>query len=77
MLTISPEKREKSTNNQKIVLNKSGIRGNIYDSNGFLIATTIRKYDLVINPSILRSPENFSKQLDKIFNKEIFFIFIN
>ena len=71
MLTLSPEKREESKYSKKIAYNESQIRGNIYDSNGFLIATTIRKYDLVINPSVLRSPENFYEQLENIFHKEI------
>ena len=39
------------------------IRGNIFDTNGYLIATTIRKYDLIINPSLLREPKKFELRL--------------
>ena len=61
--------------NFKITEKKSRIRGNIYDNNGYLIATTIRKYDLIVNPSVLRNPKKFESELKKIFGNKINFHF--
>ena len=73
MLMIQPKTKNKL--NFKVSENKSKIRGNIYDNNGYLIATTIRKHDLIVNPSVLRDPKRFELKLKKIFGNNINFNF--
>ena len=68
---IKPQEKINKQSNLKITENKSKIRGNIYDNNGYLIATTIRKYDLIINPSVLRNPKTFELEFKKIFGNNI------
>ncbi len=75
MLIIKPKEKIIKQENFKITDKKSKIRGNIYDNNGYLIATTIRKYDLIVNPSVLREPKKFEFELKKIFGNEINFNF--
>ena len=65
MLTIKPNEKINKQENFKVTDKKSKIRGNIYDNNGYLIATTIRKYDLIVNPSVLREPRKFEFELKK------------
>ena len=48
ILIIKPNEKVNKQANFKITDKKSKIRGNIYDTNGYLIATTIRKYDLIV-----------------------------
>ena len=71
MLMIKPQEKIKKPSNFKLTENKLKIRGNIYDNNGYLIATTIRKYDLIINPSVLRDPKKFELELKKIFGSDL------
>ncbi len=71
MLMIKPKTTIKNKSNFTIAQNKTKIRGNIYDNNGYLIATTIRKYDLVVNPSVLREPKKFEIKLKKIFDNRV------
>ena len=73
MLMIKPQEKINKLSKLKNSENKLKIRGNIYDNNGYLIATTIRKYDLIVNPSILRDPIKFELELKKIFSNEINF----
>ena len=73
MLMIKPKEKVKKQSNFKVTEAKTKIRGNIYDINGYLIATTIRKHDLIINPSVLRNPKKFELELKKIFGNEINF----
>ena len=75
MLTIKPNEKINKQENFKVTDKKSEIRGNIYDNNGYLIATTIRKYDLIVNPSVLREPRKFEFELKKIFGNETNFNF--
>ena len=75
MFVIKPTQKVNKQTNFKINDKKSKKRGNIYDNNGYLIATTIRKYDLVVNPSILREPRKFELELKKIFGNETNFNF--
>ena len=75
MLMIKPQEKINKQSNLKITEKKSQIRGNIYDNNGYLIATTIRKYDLIVNPSVLRNPKKFELELKKIFGNKINFNF--
>ena len=75
MLMIKPKSEINYKSNVKITEKKSKIRGNIYDSNGYLIATTIRKRDLIINPSVLRDPKKFELEYKKIFGTELNFNF--
>ena len=75
MLMIKPQEKIHKQSNLKITEKKSQIRGNIYDNNGYLIATTIRKHDLIVNPSILRNPKKFESELKKIFGNKINFNF--
>ena len=75
MLTINTKENFNKQTNLKITEKKSKIRGNIYDNNGYLIATTIRKYDLIINPSVLRDPKKFELKFKKIFANELNFDF--
>ena len=63
MLMIKPQEKIQKQSNLKIIEKKSQIRGNIYDNNGYLIATTIRKHDIIVNPSVLRNPKNFELEL--------------
>ena len=56
MFVIKHNEKINKKENFKVTNKKSQIRGNIYDDNGYLIATTIRKYDLIVNPSVLRKP---------------------
>ena len=70
MLIIKPNEKVNKQANFKITDKKSKIRGNIYDTNGYLIATTIRKYDLIVNPSVLREPRKFELKLKRIFGNE-------
>ena len=71
MLMIKPKDKLNKQQNLNITEKKSKIRGNIYDNNGYLIATTIRKYDLIINPSVLRNPKTFELEFKKIFGNKI------
>ena len=71
MLMIKPKEKINKQSNLKITEKNSQIRGNIYDNNGYLIATTIRKHDLIVNPSVLRNPKNFTSELKKIFGDDI------
>jgi len=75
MLMIKPKEKIKNKSNFKVTQKKLKVRGNIYDNNGYLIATTIRKQDLIVNPSVLREPESFALELKKIFGNEIKFNF--
>ncbi len=75
MLMIKPKAKINNKSNFKVSENKSKIRGNIYDNNGYLIATTIRKHDLIVNPSVLRDPKNFELKLKKLFGNNINFNF--
>ena len=75
MLMIQPKTKKNNKLNFKVSENKSKIRGNIYDNDGYLIATTIRKYDLIVNPSVLRDPKRFELKLKKIFGNNINFNF--
>ena len=75
MLMIKPEEKLNKQSNLKVTEKKLKIRGNIYDNNGYLIATTIRKNDLIINPSVLRDPIKFELEYKKIFGEEINFNF--
>ena len=75
MLMIKPKEKIDEQTNFKITEKKSKIRGNIFDNNGYLIATTIRKHDLIINPSVLRNPKKFELEYKKIFGKKINFNF--
>ena len=75
MLIIKPNEKINKQANFKITDKKSKIRGNIYDYNGYLIATTIRKYDLIANPSVLREPKKLELELKKIFGNETNFNF--
>ena len=75
MLIIKPNEKVNKQANFKITDKKSKIRGNIYDTNGYLIATTIRKYDLIVNPSVLREPRKFELKLKRIFGNETNFNF--
>ena len=75
MLMIKPQEKINKQSNFKISEKKSQIRGNIYDNNGYLIATTIRKHDLIVNPSVLRNPKKFESELKKIFGNKINFHF--
>ena len=70
MLTIKPNGKINKQTNFKITDKQSKIRGDIYDNNGYLIATTIRKYDLIVNPSVLREPRKFELELKKIFGND-------
>ena len=70
---IKPEENIPKKSNFKVTEKKLKIRGNIYDNNGYLIATTIRKQDLIINPSILRDHKKFELKLKKIFGNELTF----
>ena len=70
---IKPKEKLKKQSYFKITEKKLKIRGNIYDNNGYLIATTIRKHDLIINPSVLREPKKFELEFKKIFGNEINF----
>ncbi|MDA9714744.1 hypothetical protein N9U67_00785, partial [bacterium] len=74
---IKPQEKINKQSNLKITEKKSQIRGNIYDNNGYLIATTIRKYDLIVNPSVLRNPKKFETKLKEIFGNKINFHFKN
>ena len=71
MLMIQPKAKLNNKSNLKVSENKSKIRGNIYDNNGYLIATTIRKHDLIVNPSVLRDPKSFELKLIEIFGNNI------
>ena len=71
MLMIKPPEKINKQSNLKITEKKSQIRGNIYDNNGYLIATTIRKHDLIVNPSVLRNPKKFELELKKIFGDDV------
>ena len=71
MLLIKPKGKVNKQSNLEITEKKSKIRGNIYDNNGYLIATTIRKHDLIINPSVLRNPKKFEFELKKIFGNKL------
>ena len=71
MLMIKPKEKIKKQSNFKVTEAKTKIRGNIYDSNGYLIATTLRKNDLVINPSVLRDPKKFELEYKKLFGNKI------
>ncbi len=75
MLMIKPEEKLNKQSNLKVTEKQLKIRGNIYDNNGYLIATTIRKNDLIINPSVLRDPIKFELEYKKIFGEEINFNF--
>ncbi len=75
MLMIKPKEKINKESNFKLTENKLKIRGNIYDNNGYLIATTIRKHDLIINPSVLRDPKKFEIEFKKIFGKQASFNF--
>ena len=75
MLMIKPQQKINKQSNFKVTENKLKIRGNIYDNNGYLIATTIRKHDLIINPSVLRDPKKFELEFKKIFGKQAGFNF--
>lgn len=77
MLMIKPQEKFNKQSNFKVAESKLKIRGNIYDNNGYLIATTIRKHDLIVDPSILRDPKKFELELKKIFGNEINFNFKN
>ncbi len=46
-------------------------RGNILDKNGFIMATSIRSKDLIINPKLLKNPNKFYLDLVEIFNNKI------
>ena len=70
ILIIKPNEKINKQANFKNTYKKSKIRGNIYDNNGYLIATTIRKYDLIVNPSVLREPRKFELKLKRIFGNE-------
>ncbi len=73
MLMIKPKENITKQSNFKVTEKKLKIRGDIYDNNGYLIATTIRKQDLIINPSVLRNPKKFELEFKKIFGNEITF----
>ena len=75
MLMIKPKEKIKNKSNIKVTEKKLKVRGNIYDNNGYLIATTIRKQDLIVNPSVLIEPKRFAFELKKIFGNEIKFNF--
>ena len=75
MLMIKPQEKINKQSNFKVTENKLKIRGNIYDNNGYLIATTIRKHDLIVNPSVLRDPKNFEIKLKKLFGNNTNFNF--
>ena len=75
MLMIKPKQKIKNKSNFKVTEKKLKVRGNIYDNNGYLIATTIRKQDLIVNPSVLIEPKRFAFELKKIFGNEIKFNF--
>ncbi len=75
MLIMKPNEKINYQSNFKVSEKKSKIRGNIYDNNGYLIATTIRKHDLIVNPSVLRDPKKFELELKKIFGNNINFNF--
>ncbi len=77
MLMIEPKEKKIIQSNFKITEKSQKKRGNIYDDNGYLIATTIRKYDLIINPSLLRDPKKFELEFKKIFKNKINFNFKN
>ena len=77
MLIMKPKNKLNKQQNLKVTEKKSKIRGNIYDNNGYLIATTIRKYDLIINPSVLRNTKKFESELKKIFDNKINYNFKN
>ena len=75
MLMIKPKEITNKKLTQKITEKKSKTRGNIYDNNGYLLATTIRKYDLIINPSYIRDSNKFELEFKKIFGNKINFNF--
>ena len=75
MLMIKPQKKIVKQSNIEVTENKLKIRGNIYDNNGYLLATTIRKYDLIINPSYIRDSKKFELEFKKIFGNKINFNF--
>ena len=77
MLIIKPNEKINKQANFKITVKKPKVRGNIYDNNGYLLATTIRKYDLIVNPSVLREPRKFELELKNIFGNETNFNFKN
>jgi len=43
------------------------LRGNIYDRNGILLATTIKTASLFVDPALIIEPEKVAKALHKIF----------
>lgn len=59
------------SNNDKIVKEKKVKRGNILDKNGFIMATSIKTKDLIVNPKLLKDPFNFYLNLLKIFNNQV------
>ena len=75
MLMIKPKEITNKKSTQKITEIKSKTRGNIYDNNGYLLATTIRKYDLIINPSYIKDSNKFELEFKKIFGNKINFNF--
>lgn len=71
LLTFNSNEKKHNKIRSKIVEKNEKFRGDIYDKNGYLIATSIRKYDLIINPSILRFPKKFYIKAEKIFGHKI------
>lgn len=47
--------------------NKTVLRGNVYDRNGILLATTLKTASLFVDPSLVFEPEDLSRRLAEIF----------
>lgn len=64
---------QNSNNKIKIVANSKKIithkRGEIFDRNNFILATTIPTQDLILNPSVISNKQFVSYKLNEIFNQ--------